>query len=187
MQGAVSAAASARRQQSRLAVRMEVQHSQTMTAELSERLHTDAEARITWGDPPEDVIALLVSQGMSPDEAAPLVAALVQERDKEVRWRSLRKLLIGGGTVLAAVIFFTVLPWRAWRDSLNESGLRLSRHTDDLGTVLAFMVAGQGLVGAWYALRGITGLIVPRGEELSDVEPDESLDLRPWYCRWFKR
>ena len=143
-----------------------------MTDELSECLYTEALARVTWGDVPEDVAEYLVSRGMSAEEAGPLVKSLVEERNEEVRRRSLRKLLIGGALLIATVIFFAVLPWKDWHRALNDylswRGRRGGR--TGLGDYLVMGAIASGVAGLWWTWRGFWGLVTPQAEELTDVE-----------------
>lgn len=146
-----------------------------MTEKLSERLHTEATARVTWGEVPEDVAQYLVSQGMDCREAARLVNQLVTERNREVRGRSSKRLMTGIGLVFAAVIFFACLPWRDWYDWLVQFQKDLGwgrgrRRNSGLASLMVAAVIGIGGAGLWSIWRGFWGLITPQAEELSDVE-----------------
>lgn len=139
-----------------------------MTDKQLRRLRTQAKARVTWGDRPEDVVEFLIGGGLDPGEAAALVDGLVLKRNREVRSRGLQKLITGAGLVLAVIVFFGALPWRAWMVSLNQtfgSGRRGS-----LGSMLVLAAGGAGVVGIWWMYRGLCALLQPQAEELSDVE-----------------
>ena len=133
------------------------------TDDKEARLLTEATARVTWGDFPDEVEAYLVREGMEATQAVTLVQALVRERSKEVRQRGWVKLGAGLGMVLVAVIYF------AW--FFNSSRDRRSRWDRLWGA--SFLALGiTGLASTW---RGICGLCWPSTEELTDVTEDENL------------
>jgi|GEM_PF-1822690 len=138
-----------------------------MTEEMSERLLTEAAARVTWGEPAETVVEFLTGNGMDYGEAARVVNQLVHERNAEVRARSMRRLGLGIAALLAAAIFFAFLPWQEWYESLNK---HRRRRRSGPGDWMIIGVICLGIAGLWQAWRGIWGLITPQAEELSDVE-----------------
>lgn len=146
-----------------------------MTDGLSERLHAEAVARITWGDLPEEVAESLAAQGMDYSAAVRRVNQLVTERNAEVRERCRRRLIKGSVALLAAVVFFAFLPWKEWYDGLRqleyEWGWRRKRRGwSDMGSLMVAAAIGLGVAGLWNVWRGFWGLLTPQLEELSDVE-----------------
>ncbi len=140
-----------------------------MTDELSERLHTEAVARITWGDLPEEVAETLAAQGMDYSEAVRLVNQLAMVRNREVRARSLRRLTLGSGALLIGIVFFAILPWKQWYDGFALRGPQITRRTHT-GDWMVLVFLWIGVAGLWYVWRGFWGLMAPQAEELSDVE-----------------
>ena len=141
-----------------------------MTDELSERLLSEATARVTWGDSPETVMEYLISQGMDAGEAAAMVNRLVRERNEEVRARSRRRLGIGVAALAAVTVFFAFLPWRDWYSYLDQFHFGGGRRRTSLGDLLVFGFCCVGGTGVWFTWRGFWGLVAPQAEELTDVE-----------------
>ncbi len=130
------------------------------TEEIEERLLTQATARVTWGDFPDEVQDFLVGEGLSASQARSLVRRLSQERNAEVRRRSGGKLLAGIAMLLAAGIYFYV-----------EFKERTGRQWWDRILGAAFLWLGvSGIVAIW---RGAWGLAIPSSEELTDVVETE--------------
>jgi hypothetical protein len=141
-----------------------------LSEEAEDRLLTDATARITWGDFPGDVCGHLIRQGMDPEQARKLVNRLARERSAEVRRRSALKLAAGAGMILAALVFFGLLPWRQWSNDLNQWSGSSRR---GLGSMLLAIFGGLGVTGLWGVWRGIWGLLLPQSEELTDVTTED--------------
>lgn len=140
----------------------------TLTDEQYERICTRAEARVVWGDPPEEVIGSMVQSGLEQAEAEALVGEWMKVRNNEVRVRGVRKIVIGSAMLAGAILFFTAMPWGEWVRSVNEmTGGRTRR---GIGGFIPMAAAAAGLVGFWWIIRGITALLVPQGQELTDVE-----------------
>jgi hypothetical protein len=141
-------------------------------ADIEDRLLTEATARVTWGDFPEDVAAHLVGQGVDAWQADKLVERLVAERSREVRRRSFIKLAAGIPMTLVAV---GVLYWyfKERMSPLRNYGL---------GRLLAGGALFMGLGGLAAIWRGVWGLAMPAAEELTDVEEsDDPQDGLPPY------
>ena len=130
--------------------------------EPDDRLLTEATARVTWGDFPEDVTAHLISQGKDAPQAAALVQRLVEERNREVRGRSGLKLVAGLAMTLTGggFLYWYFKELASLRDNLLEHSL----------AVAATFTALGGLAAIW---RGAWGLAIPSAEELTDVEEGE--------------
>jgi len=133
----------------------------TARADIEDRLLTEATARVTWGDLPEDVAQMLVSQGVDARQAGKLVQRLVAERSIEVRQRSFVKLVTGMGMVLAAALGFYLAgrwdssPWGRMEMIFSGGSLAL------------------GITGLVGVCRGLTGLLLPAATELTDVDEDD--------------
>ena len=134
---------------------------------MSDRLLTEAAARVTWGEPAEVVMKFLTGNGMDHGEAILLVSQLIHERNAEVRARCRRRLKIGIAAILAVVVFFAVLPWREWYDFLDKPW---RRRRISPGDWMIIAVIWLSVAGLWQIWRGFWGLITPEAEELSDVE-----------------
>lgn len=130
-------------------------------ADIEDRLLTEATARVTWGDFPEDVTAHLVRQGMDGFQARALVARLAAERNREVRRRSLIKLAAGIGMLLLAVTCFFI-----YAEARNSGSYLWAR-------LVGMSSAGLLMAGLAAVWRGLSGLAFPAVEELTDVEEGE--------------
>jgi hypothetical protein len=139
-----------------------------MELEEDSPLLTGARARVTWGDPVEDVTAWVAAQGMPHHEAAALVRSLHNERIREVRFHSRRKLALGIGLLSFSIIFFALLPWEEWMRALNQYFTGRTRKGP--GDWLLYGALWAAISGVWLCWRGFWGLVTPAAEELSDVE-----------------
>ena len=107
----------------------------------------EARAKMSWGDPPQEVVKYLMIQGFSYEEAAPLVDSMYQERMSTIRRTGITKIVIGLALVSVPVfawIFFAsigVISWKLF--------------------ALAVMV---GVWGGWMLLKGIFMIVSPRSE-----------------------
>lgn len=108
---------------------------------------TEARAKISWGDSPDDVIKYLMLQGFSAPEAAELVKVLFQERLAALRAKGMRK--IGAGVALMCV------PVAALIGSIHIGFISLKL------MAVAVMV---GLWGCWQVLTGFLMLVAPKME-----------------------
>jgi len=108
---------------------------------------TDARARIFWGEPPVEAIKHLMSQGIPYEEAAALVAPMIQERHATLRGVGLRKTLIGAGLVCVPIL--------AWFGFVSVGYISLKLFA------LPVMV---GLYGGWLLINGIITLVAPKSE-----------------------
>src|SRR5215510_5057443 len=55
----------------------------------------EARAKISWGDPPQEVLKYLMMQGISYEEAAPMVDAMYQERAATIRKTGITRVVMG--------------------------------------------------------------------------------------------
>jgi hypothetical protein len=111
------------------------------------RAENEARAKISWGDPPEDVIKFLMMQGFGYEEASILVRALVRERASTIRRNGIGKILIGCVLVPVPIVAFSVFI-RMGYIPLTPAAL----------TVMA------GLYGAWMLLKGSFMVLAPKSE-----------------------
>src|SRR5207237_454236 len=61
----------------------------------------EAKAKISWGDPPRDVLVYLMSQGFSREEASEFVQELFRERALVIRAKGIKN--IAGGIALICI------------------------------------------------------------------------------------
>jgi len=115
---------------------------------------TQARAKISWGDSPEEVTRYLMLQGYSVPEAQELVAELFQERLVDLRKKGVRKIIVGSGMMCVPVIEYLAFV------SIGIIFLK--------AMALGVMV---GLWGAWQLLNGILLIVAPKMES-GDVASD---------------
>ena len=107
----------------------------------------EARAKISWGDPPEEVVKFLMLQGISVAESRELVAGMFRERAKTIRRNGILKVVMGTGMVCVPVAFLLICL------SIGYLPVKLF--------ALTVMV---GLWGAYQALKGIFMFIAPKSE-----------------------
>jgi hypothetical protein len=112
-----------------------------------EQAQKEAAAKISWGDPPADVVNYLMLQGFNVAEARDIVDELFQERMVTVRKNGIRKIIIGSGLIC--------VPFIAWGIFAAIGIIMLKL----MG--LAIMV---GLWGVWQVLNGTIALVAPKME-----------------------
>ena len=122
-------------------------------------MHTDkviseARARIIWGESPLSVRAFLISNGISEAVAEAKLAEFNLERSAEIRKIGLRNILIG--VVLT-----------------GTSGITL--YVVGLGPIRALGLVGlAGLYGLWKLVDGVIYLVRPQSERKSIPDIEES-------------
>ena len=107
----------------------------------------EARAKISWGDPPKEVLKYLMIQGFSYQEASEVVNELFQERAATIRSNGI-KYIIGGFALMCVPVgaFFT----------FRRFGVLLVR------SFLVTIVVG--LVGLWMFIKGIFMVVAPKSE-----------------------
>jgi hypothetical protein len=113
----------------------------------------EARAKISWGDPPREVVGYLMGQGFSVDEAASIVQELIQERTAAIRSRGIANM-VGGIAMICVPIFTLIIFVSTGFMSVGNVGLRIF-----VGTVFV------GIAGIWFLIKGITMVISPKSEE----------------------
>lgn len=119
-----------------------------------EQAQIEARAKVFWGDSAEEVIKYLQMQGISYDDACVMVDEMFSEREKTIRARGVRKILIGGVMMLVPVVVYLILASFGYIDFK-----------------LLSMAVVVGLVGAWFCLKGTFMLVSPQ-TELGEVSSD---------------
>ena len=112
-----------------------------------ETAKAEARAKILWGDTPEAVARYLMLQGFSAADASAVVKDLYQERLKELRIKGLKKITIGAGLIVAAVIGLGTLAY--YRLYMLK--------------VMA-LILGMGAWGCWLVLTGCLIVLAPKME-----------------------
>ena len=107
----------------------------------------EARAKISWGDPPQEVLKYLMMQGFSYEEAVTLVDSMYQERASTIRRTGITRVVIGLALMSA--------PGLAWLmfESIGASSLKL--------LAIAVIIA---VVGVWLLIKGIFMIVAPRSE-----------------------
>jgi len=105
----------------------------------------EARAKVSWGDPPENVLQFLMIQGFNYEEASALITVLFKERAVEVRSRGIIKILTGLGMIAAGggAILYLV--------TMKLIMIKI------IGILMAF-----GLWGLWIAINGAIMVAVPK-------------------------
>lgn len=112
-----------------------------------EQARHEARAKVFWGDPPEEVIKYLQMQGISYDEACIMADEMFSEREKSIRARGVRKIIVGIGMMFVPVIVWLILA-----------------HVGYIDVKLMAMAAVVGVAGAWFCLKGTFMLLSPKSE-----------------------
>ncbi|HEV2696124.1 MAG TPA: hypothetical protein VG347_24760 [Verrucomicrobiae bacterium] len=73
-----------------------------------EQAETEARAKVSWGDPQEDVIKYLMVQRFTAQEATDLVDVMFKERMVTVRANGVRKIIVGSGLMCVPVIAWII-------------------------------------------------------------------------------
>ena len=107
----------------------------------------EAKAKISWGDPPQEVIKYLMMQGFSYEEASSLVQEMFQERAAEIRGNGIKKIIVGAGLICVPVITFLIF---------MSIGIIYFK-------ILALTVMA-GVWGLWMAAKGIFMVAAPKSE-----------------------
>jgi hypothetical protein len=108
---------------------------------------TEAKAKISWGDPPNEVVKFLMTQNFRADEARKMVDEMFRERAVTVRRNGIKKIIYG--LVMAG------MPVIAWFEFNNLVMLSMK--------LFAFIVM-IGLYGLYQALKGTMMTIAPKFE-----------------------
>ena len=107
----------------------------------------EAKAKISWGDPPQEVLKYLMIQGFSYEEASQLVGEMFRERAATIRGNGIIKIIFGA--ILICV------PIGAWVTFMGIGFMYLKLFS------FAVMV---GLYGIYNLLRGIFMVLAPKSE-----------------------
>ncbi len=115
-----------------------------------EQAEIEARAKLSWGDPPEEVTQYLMLQGFGVAEAKELVQVMFKERLSAVRAKGIRKIVGGIGLMFVPVITFLTI------------GL--------LSLKLMGVAIMAGLYGVWLVINGILMVVAPKLESGDLVE-----------------
>jgi hypothetical protein len=107
----------------------------------------EARAKISWGDPPQEVVKYLMIQGFSYEEAAPLVDAMYQERTATIRGTGITRVVVGLGLMAVPIISWFVM------SSMPVFSFKL----------FALPVMA-GAWGVWMLIKGIFMIAAPTSE-----------------------
>ncbi len=130
----------------------------------TDRIMTDARARIIWGESPKSVRDFLVSNGVSVDAADTKVLEFELERNRELRRIGLRNVLVGGVLTAAASIALY----------LSSS---IASATSGIVRALAVVLLA-GLYGCWKLIKGLVYLLHPQSEHKSipDIQQSDLIE-----------
>jgi hypothetical protein len=108
----------------------------------------EARAKISWGDPPREVAAYLMSQGYKKEEALEMVAEMFRERASAFRAKGIKYLFGGVALILVPIV--------TWLIALAVGYIYV--------TFFLFTVAA-GFCGLTMALKGISMVRSPKSQE----------------------
>ena len=112
----------------------------------------EARAKISWGDPPIQVLAYLRSQGYGKEESSAVVEELVKERIATIRGKGITSLIGGGLLTCVSVGVFLIFRNGGW----------VSPRTIGITILL-------GIYGIWLLVNGCLKLMAPKSTP-GDVE-----------------
>ena len=107
----------------------------------------EARAKILWGDSPKEVIAYLMVQGFSAQDATAMVQEMHAERTATIRTNGIRKIVIGTCLIcvpIASLLYFLAVGYIPIK-------------------IFAITVA-IGLFGGWLVFKGIFMVAAPKME-----------------------
>lgn len=107
----------------------------------------EAKAKISWGDPPAQVISYLRMQDFSAEEAKELVDEMFQERAGTIRGNGIQKIVVGCGLVCVPIVSLLIFL------AMGFIPLKIFAVT--------IMV---GLYGVWLVLKGSFMVLAPKSE-----------------------
>lgn len=107
----------------------------------------EAKAKISWGDPPQQVVSYLMMQGLSAEEAQELVDEMFQERAATIRGNGIMKIVVGCGLICVPIISLLVFL------AMGFIPLKIFAVT-----IMA------GLYGVWLVLKGSFMVLAPKSE-----------------------
>jgi hypothetical protein len=116
-----------------------------------------------WGDPPLQVMAYLLSQGFSREDASELVQEFLKERIRTIRMKGIKYISFGGLSLL--------VPGMSLLGSWLSDRLPRARAIGFLAVV--------GLFGAGLLIKGIGLLLSPKsqsGDASEEIDPDSLFD-----------
>jgi hypothetical protein len=129
----------------------------------SEKLISEARARIIWGESSSAVREFLISNGISAAVADARIAEFNLERNREIRSIGVRSVLIGSTLIIATGIAVVVMYPFEFTSGFVKS----------LGLVLL-----AGIYGIWKLATGIVHLVRPKSESRSvpNIQGSDILD-----------
>jgi hypothetical protein len=107
----------------------------------------EARAKISWGDPPEEVIKYLMIQGFSAEEASALVKDMFRERAATIRGDGIKKIAVGIALMCVPIVAFFIF---------MSIGVIYTK-------ILAITIM-LGLWGMWTAIKGIFMAVAPKSQ-----------------------
>lgn len=116
----------------------------------------EARARISWGDPPLEVTAYLMTQGFSRAEAIRLVQETFSERMAAIRINGIKRIAAGIGLILIPAILFPLVLSIDYKSGPPTRGRGFI-------TILT-LAAAAGLFGIWLLIQGIFMVVSPKSE-----------------------
>jgi hypothetical protein len=137
----------------------------------SDKVITDARARIIWGESSSSVRTFFLSNGISEAVADARIHEFILERNREIRSVGMRSVLIGvllagsAGGGLFIWIFYLVSP-----SVVGMSGRGVISLSVVLGTIASY--------GLWRLVTGIVYLFRPQSEHksIADINQDDLLE-----------
>ena len=127
----------------------------------TEKLITEARAKIIWGEAAESVRDYLTSNGMPGPEADEQIKAFNRERNREIRKMGIKNTLIGAVlTAISGIVIYLLL-----------AKSEIPHSSTSAGRGLGILVLG-GVYGLWKLVNGIIYLVRPQSEHqsISDLE-----------------
>src|SRR5262245_19206032 len=108
----------------------------------------EAQARISWGDPPREVLIYLMGQGFSREDASDMVEEMFRERQATIRRKGIMNILCGISLIcvpLIAFVYFLIVGYILVKSFL-------------------FTIA-IGLGGVWLVIKGASMVVAPKSEQ----------------------
>lgn len=110
-----------------------------------EQAEVEARAKVSWGDPPENVLQYLMTHGYDHEEASALIKGMYRERALLVRAKGIKKIVFGILLICA-----------------GAAGMLYMLSIKYVDGKLAGLMFGLGLWGLWNIINGGIMVVVPK-------------------------
>lgn len=113
----------------------------------------EAQTMITWGEEPKEVVAFLEKQGLASGEAIYHVVVLVEQRNRSIRRRGIRRIATGAVVAIGCSVTLVYLVTQSEISEFFDSRIP--------GEELGLMMIGT-IWGLWGLIDGLRDVFRPK-------------------------